>query len=94
MASQDMQGGLWDREIENAKLEDALATLENADNKAIAKRMRKAKALVKEVIEAEKLTDGERLRCGGYVVEGKGRSGGGIEVPMWSKVTAGKIKAL
>lgn len=86
---EDSQAGLFDREIESDELEGAIEDYLNTQEDAKANA--KAKKTIKSVTEQYDLREGERLRVGRFVIVGKRRSGGGFEVPAWSKVTAGKI---
>lgn len=90
----DAQTGLFDRTIEWPELEDAIETLVTAREDGTLKAISKARALVKAVVEDHALQDGERLRCGAFVITGRERAGGGFEVPTWSKVTVGAIVSL
>lgn len=102
---ESQQSGMWDEEIENEQLEDALSTL-NGFNMQLAifrekyatKDVNAARKLIKETIEAysreHELAGGERLRVGRFVVTTRNRAGGGFEVPEWHKVLMGKFSLL
>lgn len=90
----DPQSAMWEKEVESEALEDALATILDDDNKQIVKRVTKARRVVKQAVEDAKLEDGERLRCGPFVITGKARNGGGFEVPAWESVVAGSVSEL
>jgi hypothetical protein len=101
----DDQQGLWDEEVDDEALEDALVTI-NGFNMQLAifkeryatKNVAAARKLVKETVEAyarqHELHGGERLRVGRFVVHTTPRSGGGFEVPRWSKVLMGSFELL
>jgi hypothetical protein len=89
---EDNQGGLWDRTIESPEIEQAIEDMLAAQDAYRA--YLKARKVVRTVVEEYALADGERLRCGAYVLSGKERGGGGFEVPVWKKVTLGGVQAL
>lgn len=94
-AKDEAQGRLWDKEIESPELEAAIELImENQLDQATRRELGKARKTIKSVTEQYELEDGQRLRCGRYVITGKGRSGGGFEVPQWTKTTVGKITEL
>ncbi len=97
-ALEDPQDGMFDEELEDAELEEALGTINGyAMQLAIFKEqhptrgtVNKARKLVKETIETlareRELRGGERIRVGRYVIPVVARSGGDFSVPGWSKV--------
>ena len=94
-AKDEAQLNMWDREIESPELEAAIELImDNELDQATRKELGKARKTIKQVTEQYELEDGQRLRCGRFVITGKGRSGGGFEVPQWSKTTVGKITEL
>lgn len=84
--------GLFDREISNPELEEQIEAMLDAEEGYRA--YVEARRPVKAAIELLQLKDGERVRIGRHVVEGKARAGGGFRVDPWSKVTVGKISEL
>ena len=93
-AKKDPQAGAFDRTIESPELEAAVDLIvswreEHGDE---LKEVAHARATIKAVTEQYALQDGERLRVGRFVITGKLRSGGGFEVPSWSKVVPGEIE--
>ncbi len=86
----DSQGGLFDRTIENPDLAASLAYLD--DHRMYIKGIAEAQKVIKEAQEALELEDGERVRCGDYIITGKSRRGGGFAVPTWSKITMGSYE--
>ena len=94
-AKDEAQLKMWDKEIESPELEAAIELImENELDQATRKELSKARKTIKSVTEQYELEDGQRLRCGRFVITGKGRSGGGFEVPQWAKTTVGKITEL
>ena len=69
-------------------------------NRTAARAYSQAKKKVEDLFATLEVNDGDRIRFSGpdtdesYVIEARGRSGGGITVPEWSKVTAGKVTKL
>ncbi len=91
----EAQESMWDKEIESPELEAAIEMImENQPDADTRKELAKARKTVKAVTEQYDLEDGQRLRVGRFVIEGKARGGGGFEVPTWRKVTVGKITEL
>lgn len=88
----DLQMGLSDRSIEAPEVEEALERLMTAKENGTLKALTKARKTIKAVAETYKLEDGERVRCGEFVIIGRSRSGGGIEVPTWEKVVVGGME--
>lgn len=83
--AREPQSGLFDREIESPELEGALETLERlADAAAEIRAAQKVLGGIKASLE---IKDGERIRCGAFILTGAARNGGGFEVPAWSGVT-------
>jgi len=91
-ACKDNQSSMFDRTIESEEIAAAIEVIpgisrgrhdegdpEGAEDRADHRR-------------GYDLKDGERLRCGGYIVTGKSR--GGFSVPTWEKVTVGTITDL
>jgi len=94
-AKEETQSRLWDKEIESPELEAAIQIImDNELDQETRKKLSKARKTIKSVTEQYELEDGQRLRCGRFVITGKGRSGGGFEVPQWAKTTVGKITEL
>ena len=91
-AKDEAQLNMWDREIESPELENAIQIImDNELDQETRKALSHARKTIKAVTEQYGLEDGQRLRCGRFVITGKGRSGGGFSVPQWSKTTVGKI---
>lgn len=89
----DPQGQLFDRVIDDEALEAAVARF--LDTKTLAKQHAKArKTLYDRLNELPALEDGERIRIGRFVVEGKARAGGGFTVPKWESTGIGAIAEL
>jgi len=98
MTNEDPQASMFDEEVEDEELEEALGTLNGyAMQLAIFKdqhptrgTVNKARKLVKERLEhfarEHELKGGERIRVGRYVLPLVARSGGDFNVPGWSKV--------
>ena len=94
-AKEESQSRLWDREIESPELEAAIQIIMDSEiDQETRKELGRARKTIKQVTEQYELEDGQRLRCGRFVITGKGRSGGGFSVPQWSKTTVGKITEL
>ena len=98
-AKTDPQSQLWDRTIEDPFLEGAIEDyLTSAElmrgTRPVAKKHQGNKKALGEMLDRQKLKDGERLRVGAYVVTGQARSGGGFEIPEWASVKAGSIQRL
>lgn len=93
--AKNSQIGLWDRQIEGENGE-AIATQVAImfENEGAAKAYGRAKRQMIEIVKGLDLADGERLRCGDFVITGKARAGGGFEVPTWESVTVGDIRQL
>ena len=95
----DPQGNLFDRTIDDMP-EMLMHIRVMQDNRAAAKAYMKAKKKVGDLFATLEVNDGDRIRftsvadSTGYVIEARGRSGGGIVVPQWAKVTAGKVTKL
>lgn len=86
------QTNMFDRTIDDEALADACDTYLQMKQKA--KAYAKAKKKLYELLNGLELKDGERVRIGRFVVTGKTRSGGGIEVPTWTKTGIGSVSAL
>ena len=94
-ATKDAQVALWDREIEGENGEAIAAQIAIMfKNEDAAKAYRHARNEMIKVVKVLDLADGERLRCGDFVITGKARAGGGFEVPVWESVTVGRIRQL
>jgi len=91
-AKQEPQKGLFDRVIEDEKLERAIARF--IETKEPAKVHAEAKKLLNAALNEAELTDiedGEKIRVGAFLIEGRKRAGGGFEVPAWEKNGIGRI---
>ncbi len=94
----DNAPGLFDEELEDAELEEALGTINGyamqlaifRDQHPSRGDVNKARRLIKERLEEyarqHELAGGERIRIGRYVIPVVARSGGDFSVPGWSKV--------
>lgn len=85
--TRDPKPRLWDRELEDPELEQIIE--EYMDSREAAKSAVAAAAALKAKLKA--LADGDRIRCGEFVITGKARNGGGFEVPAWQSV-AGRVE--
>jgi hypothetical protein len=98
MAKASKQGGLFDREIDDPEVEQALIeaieTLEDEEIAEAIKRRAAAKALIDETLAGMKLKPGERVRIGEYVVPAVQRTGGDFEIKPWKRTGIGPIKRL
>lgn len=92
--NEQAQTTIFDKTIESPEVEEAIETLMAAKAYAKEHEVGKAQKLVKALAEQYDLQDGERLRCGAYVITGKRRGGGGFEVPVWEKTGVGRIDSL
>ncbi len=90
MPKKDPQTGMWDRTIEDAELENALDEMQESEE--AHQTYGKARARMLARVRFHELRDGERVRCGEFVIEGKARNGGGFEVPAWSSITAKVVR--
>lgn len=90
--SEEPQKNMFDRTIDDIALEEACDTFLQMRQKA--KSYGKAKKKLYELLNGLELKDGERVRIGRFVVTGKERRGGGIEVPQWTKTGIGSVSAL
>ena len=88
------QTGLFDRTIEDPELESFLEDLYSEEVQAAHETFKKAHKAVYDKLNQMTLEDGEKVRCGQFLVVGKQRSGGGFEVPQWTKTGIGKITRL
>jgi hypothetical protein len=90
------QAGLFDRTLDDEKLateiEGYLETIVSA--KQAMKIVAKARKRLREKTPDLNLKDGDRLRIGRFVIEGRDRAGGGIEIPAWRKTIIGRIQTL
>jgi hypothetical protein len=98
MAKRTKQSGLFDREIEDKDVEQALIeaieTLDDEEFREAAKARAAAKALIDETFAGMKLKDGERVRVGEYIVPVVTRTGGDFEIKPWKRVGVGPIKRI
>lgn len=92
--TQEAQVGLWDREIEDQDLEYALSVIRDHDNRAIVREVNGARKAIKAALARVELREGERLRCGRFVLVGTLRTGGGIEIPAWESVGVSAVVEL
>lgn len=89
---EDAQSAMWDREVEIEGLEEALDKAEKA--KGPARTYTAARRDLKALLKGIELQDGERVRCGRFVITGKARAGGGFDIPAWETVVVGEVRAL
>lgn len=86
------QAGFWDREIEAPEVEEAIERM--LANEEAHKQYAKDRRAVSELVEVQDLKEGERLRVGQHIIVGRRRSGGGFDVPTWSKASIGRIESV
>lgn len=86
------QKSMFDRVIDDATLEEACDTYLQMKQKA--KGFGKSKKKLYELVNGLELKNGERVRIGRFVITGRERRGGGIEVPTWTKTGIGSVTAL
>lgn len=95
-ATKDAQAGFEDKTIEDGELEAALETMYHAKDddvfRARVKKLNAAKKRVSESLQFHGIVDGQRLRCGEFILTGKARNGGGFSVPAWESIVAGGIE--
>lgn len=88
----DPQGNMFDREVFDAELEAVCRILEDEANKKSQKALNLARKSFKEKVKALEMNPGERVRCGDFVLTGRGMSGGGFTTEKWETVSARRAK--
>ncbi len=88
-AKKDAQSAFFDREVEDPVLEEAAETVLKTELTVSVRKYNKAKRTMKARVKANNLQDGERLRCGAYIIDGKERAGSAPQFDDW-RVVVGK----
>jgi hypothetical protein len=85
----DEQAGIFDRTVELPELAEALETI--AEYEESGKKYLAASNKAKAIFKGLEASDGERIRCGDFILTARARNGGGFQVPAWEGVSIGTI---